>query len=116
MKKGLKLIMILIMMFPFFSVKAEEQEIEETLAPTAKSAILMEASTGEIIFEKNAHEKLAPASMTKIMTMLLIIENIERKVINWDDIVTVSENASRMGGSQILLETGEKMNFRDLFK
>lgn len=104
------------MMFPFFSVKAEEQEIEETLAPTAKSAILIEASTGEIIFEKNAHEKLAPASMTKIMTMLLIIENIERKVINWDDIVTVSENASRMGGSQILLETGEKMNVRDLFK
>ncbi len=112
MKKLLIVMIILTMVFPCSLIKAEE----ETLASTSKSAILLEASTGEIIFEKNAHEKLAPASMTKIMTMLLIIENIEKKVLDWKDIVTVSENASRMGGSQILLETGEKMNVRDLFK
>ena len=86
------------------------------LAESAKSAILIEASTGKILFEKNADEKLHPASMTKMMSMLLIIEAIEDGVINWDQVVTVSENASSMGGSQILLETGEKMSVRDLFK
>ena len=86
------------------------------LAESAKSAILIEASTGKILFEKNADEKLHPASMTKMMSMLLIIEAIKDGVINWDQVVTVSENASSMGGSQILLETGEKMSVRDLFK
>ena len=66
--------------------------------------------------KKNADEKLHPASMTKMMSMLLIVEAIEDGVINWDQVVTVSENASSMGGSQILLETGEKMSVRDLFK
>ncbi len=112
MKKILITLIILIMfVFPFYGIFAEGE-----LAPTSKSAILLEASTGEIIFEKNSHEKFAPASMTKIMTMLLIIENIEKGVIGWTDIITVSENASKMGGSQILLETGEKMSVRDLFK
>lgn len=87
-----------------------------SLATNAKSAILIEASTGEILFEKNSHEKLAPASMTKIMSMLIIVESIESGIINWDDIVTVSKNASDMGGSQILLETGEQMSISDLFK
>ena len=86
------------------------------LAESAKSAILIEASTGKILFEKNADEKLHPASMTKMMSMLLIVEAIEDGVISWDQIVTASENASSMGGSQILLETGEKMSVRDLFK
>ncbi|MDD4718686.1 MAG: D-alanyl-D-alanine carboxypeptidase [Bacilli bacterium] len=113
MKKFLLSLMIIIMLvFPFCQVMANE----EGLATTSKSAILIEASTGDIIFEKNSHEKLAPASMTKMMTMLIIIESIEKKVIGWDDVVTVSENASKMGGSQILLETGEKMSVKDLFK
>ena len=106
---------VLCLVFSFFfllNVKAEEL----TLAPNAKSAIMLEASTGEVIFEKNSHEKLHPASMTKMMSMLLILENIEKGVINWDDIVTVSSNASGMGGSQILLETGEEMSVSDLFK
>lgn len=85
-------------------------------ASNAKSAILLEPTTGEIIFEKNAHDRYAPASMTKMMSMLLIIENIEKGAIKWDDIVTVSSNASGMGGSQILLETNEKMSVKDLFK
>ncbi len=93
-----------------------EVKEDKGLAGNAKSAILIDASTGEILFEKNSHEKLAPASMTKMMSMLLILEAIENKVINWDDIITVSENASGMGGSQILLETNEKMSVHDLFK
>lgn len=86
------------------------------LAENAASAILIDASTGQILFEKNAHEKLAPASMTKIMSMLIIVESIEKGIINWDDMVTASANASGMGGSQILLETGEQMKVEDMFK
>jgi len=95
---------------------AKEQSSNISLASKAGSAILIEASTGEILFEKNANEKMAPASMTKMMSMLVIIENIEKGVIKWDDVITASENASSMGGSQILLETGEKMTVTDLFK
>ncbi len=113
MKKILTFIIItMFVITPFYQVLGDD----DVLAPSSKSALLMEVSTGEIIFQKNMHEKYAPASMTKIMTMLLIIESIESNIIRWDDVVTVSENASRMGGSQILLETGEKMNVRDLFK
>lgn len=86
------------------------------LAENAKSAILIEASTGEILFEKNADERLVPASMTKMMSMLVIIEAIENGDLKWNQEIQVSENASSMGGSQILLETGEKMSVRDLFK
>lgn len=93
-------------------VKADEIP----LAESARSAILLEADTGKVLFEKNADEKLPPASMTKLMSMLIIIEAIDHGVIKWNQNVTVSENASKMGGSQILLETGEKMTVRDLFK
>lgn len=86
------------------------------LAKTSKSAIMIEASTGKVIFEKDADLKLPPASMTKIMTMLLTMEAIDDKIIKLDDIVTVSEKASSMGGSQILLETGEQMKVEDLLK
>lgn len=86
------------------------------LAENSKSAIMLESSTGDIIYEKNIHERFNPASMTKMMSMLLIMEAIDNEVIKWDDIVTVSENASSMGGSQILLETNEKMSVEDLFK
>ena len=91
-------------------------EDETSLAENAKSAIIMEASTGDILFEKNSYEKLPPASMTKIMTMLLIKENIENGNISWDDEVTASENASSMGGSQIFLEAGEVMSVKDMVK
>ena len=111
--KKLCCLVLTIFIFCFcINVKAEDL----SLASNAKSAILLEASTGEVIFEKNSHEKLHPASMTKMMSMLLILENIEKGVINWDDIVTVSSNASSMGGSQILLETNEQMSVSDLFK
>ncbi len=111
MKKIVMVLLAILLITPNF-VKAEE----DTLIKNAKSAILIEASTGKIIYEKNAHEKLPPASMTKIASMLVIVEAIEDGVIDWDDQITVSENASSMGGSQILLETGEKMSVSDLFK
>lgn len=115
MKKIMLVVFTFLILFNFmfvFSVQADDLK----LAENAKSAILIEASTGKILFEKNADEKLHPASMTKMMSMLLIIEAIEDGVIKWDQVVQVSENASSMGGSQILLETGEKMSVRDLFK
>lgn len=100
----------------FFSVITVVKGDEVDLAKNAKSAILIEASTGEIMWEKNAHEKLAPASMTKMMSMLLVVESIDKGNLKWDQMITVSENASKMGGSQILLETGEQMSVEDLFK
>lgn len=112
MKKVFCFVLVCLMCIPLNIVKAEELK----LAENAKSAILLEPTTGEIIFEKNSHEKLHPASMTKMMSMLLIVEAIEDGVIKWDDVVTVSENAAGMGGSQILLEVGEQMTVDDLFK
>ncbi len=112
MKKLLILLTLsTLLMFPT-NTKAEELK----LAENAKSAIIIEATTGKILFEKNSDEKLVPASMTKMMSMLLIMENIENGVLKWNQKITVSENASSMGGSQILLETGEKMTVEDLFK
>ncbi len=87
-----------------------------SLADEASSVIVLEPTTGEIIYERNSHERRHPASMTKIMTMLLVVEAIEKDLIKWDDIVTVSANAASMGGSQILLETNEQMSVYDLFK
>ena len=89
---------------------------EEDLASNSKSAILLEMSTGKVLYEKNANEKLAPASMTKVMSMLLIMEAIERGDFTMDDDVVISDNASGMGGSQIFLQTGEKYKVRELLK
>ncbi len=88
----------------------------EDLAPSAKSAILIEAITGEVLYEKNADEALAPASMTKIMTLLLTMEAIEKGSIELDDMVTVSENASSMGGSQVFLEANTEYKLEDIIK
>ena len=86
------------------------------LAENAKSAILIEASTGEVLYSKNANEKLAPASMTKMMSLILIMENIENGNLKWNDVVVVSKKAASMGGSQIFLETNEMMSVEDLVK
>ncbi|BCU81680.1 D-alanyl-D-alanine carboxypeptidase DacF [Polycladomyces abyssicola] len=91
---------------------AEERE----LAPQARSAVLMDADTGTILYEKNGREKLPPASITKIMTMLLVLEALDQGKIKYDDLVRVSEHAAQMGGSQIYLEPGERMSVRDLLK
>ena len=81
-----------------------------------KSAVLMDAATGTIIYEKNAHEPLAPASVTKVMTMLLIMEAIDDGRIGWNDQVTASESAAAKGGSQIYLKVGESMSVSDMVK
>jgi len=90
--------------------------VDNTLSKHAKGAILMETSTGEVLYEYNSDKRLAPASMTKMMSLLLIMEALDNNVIKLDDKVTISKNASSMGGSQILLETGEKMSVDDLLK
>ena len=82
----------------------------------AKSALLMDIATGTVIYEQNAHEKLAPASVTKVMTMLLIMEAIDSGKIGWNDTVTVSESAAAKGGSQIYLKVGETMSVTDMLK
>lgn len=89
---------------------------EGELAVNAKSAILVEANTGTIIFEKNMNEKAAVASLTKMMSQLLILENIEKGTLKWDEVIKVSSNASGYGGTQIYLQPGEEMTVRDLMK
>lgn len=106
------LFMICCFFITFSCVYAEDNE----LSPNAKSAIIIEASTGEVIYEYNADKSMPPASMTKMMSLLLIMEAIENNVIKYSDMVTISSNASSMGGSQILLETGEEMSVDDLLK
>ncbi|WP_425431911.1 D-alanyl-D-alanine carboxypeptidase family protein [Gracilibacillus ureilyticus] len=98
----------------------ETESVSETesqdLAPNSKSAILIERDTGEVIFEKNAQNVLPPASMTKIMTMLLIMEELEGGNLSLSEKVRISEKAASMGGSQIFLEEGEEMTVDDLLK
>lgn len=89
---------------------------EDGISFNAKSVILTEASTGKTLFESNSHESLPPASVTKIMTMLLIMEAIDRGEISYDTVVTASERAKSMGGSTIFLDTNEKMSVEDLLK
>ncbi len=88
----------------------------EDLTPNSESAILLEVSTGKVVYEKNANAKLEPASMTKVMSMLLIMEAIDGNELSLDDDVVISDNASSMGGSQIFLQTGEKYKVRELLK
>lgn len=86
------------------------------LAPGARSAILMDAGTGTIIYEKNSHDKLPPASITKIMTMLLTVEALDEGRLQLTDKVRTSEYAASMGGSQIFLEPGEEMTVDEMLK
>lgn len=93
-----------------------ENTTDTSLIPSATAGILMDVSTGEIIFEKNKDEQLAVASMTKMVAQIIILEQIEKGKIKWDDVVTASANASGMGGSQIYLTTGEEMTVEDMMK
>ena len=87
-----------------------------TLDVAGKSAVLMDVATGKVLYENNAHEALPPASVTKVMTMLLIMEAIDSGKIGWDDMVTASEAAAAKGGSQIYLKVGETMSVTDMVK
>ena len=110
----MKKFLLLLLLFLLIPINITAESID--LAPNATSAIIIEASTGTVIYNKNEHEKLAPASMTKMMGLLLIMEQIEKGNLKWDEMVTASSNASSMGGSQIFLETGEQMTVEELVK
>ena len=103
------LFLIVLIMFPL-SVRGME------LIPNAKSGILIEASSGKIIYEKEKDMELSVASMTKMMAQIIILEEIEKGNIKWSDKVKVSRNAANMGGSQIYLKEGEVMSVEDLMK
>lgn len=101
---------LLLLLFIPFGVFAEEY------IPNAESGILMEVNSGKILYEKEKDKEVSVASMTKMVAQIIVLEEIESGKIHWNDIVTVSKNASDMGGSQIYLETGEKMSVEDLMK
>ena len=103
---------VLVMLGAVFTAPAQAVELDIK----GKSAFLMDAATGTVLYEKNAHEPLAPASVTKVMTMLLIMEAIDAGKIGWDDTVTASESAAAKGGSQIYLKVGETMPVSDMVK
>ena len=126
MKKLLLLFLIVILVFSFsLSTFANAEtsistQLKDRLqnAPeiSAKSAVLYEATTGTILYEKNSSEALPPASVTKIMTLLLLAQGIEDGSISLDDRVIISKNASSMGGSQVFLKEGEEMSVEELLK
>ena len=105
-------ILVLVLLLGMLPVGASAVELDVA----GKSAVLIDAATGTVLYEKNAHEKLAPASVTKVMTMLLIMEAIDSGKIGWDDMVTASETAAAKGGSQIYLKAGENMSVTDMLK
>ena len=109
MKRCMMLLLLLLALWPA-SAWAVELDLE------APSALLMEKTTGQILYAKNEHQKLEPASVTKVMTLLLTMEAIEKGAIAYDDVVTVSAYAASMGGSNVYLAEGEKITVEDLLK
>ncbi|MBU5677538.1 D-alanyl-D-alanine carboxypeptidase [Alkaliphilus sp. MSJ-5] len=105
-------LVIISLLLPAYNVSGEEQPFDIN----SKSALLMDAGTGTILYEKNIHEQLPPASVTKIMTMLLVMEAIDNNKITLNDKVVVSERASKMGGTQLYLEPGENKTVEELMK
>ena len=120
MRKGL-LVICSFLLFSFLfllPVSAEEgsDSVETELIPGAVSGVLMEVNSGKIVFAKEENKEVAVASMTKMVAQILILDAIREEKISWDDVVTVSQTAADMGGSQIYLSVGEKISIRDLFK
>lgn len=111
-KKIIPVLIVCLLLCNVTSVKAQETDV----TPNAGSAILIEASSRQVLYQKNQQEKLYPASTTKIMTMILLFEAIRNNDLSWDDTITTSTYAASMGGSQVYLEVGEKMSVKDMFK
>lgn len=109
----MKKVLLIIMSFFVLNLNALA---EEDFAPTAKSAILVDNLSGKVLYEKNADEKLAPASMTKLASMLIVMEAIDNGSLKFEDKVTISEEAANMGGSQVFLQAGEVYTVYDLLK
>ncbi len=115
--RKIKSVICLVMLFVSFMSGVCLAAGETTaLELTAESALLMEMSTGEILFEKDPTKQLAPASVTKVMTMLLIMEAIEEGKFTYDTVITVSAHAESMGGSNVYLEEGEQMTVHEMLK
>ena len=112
MKRILGMLAALALTVALLPVRIQAVELDVA----GKSAVLMDVETGTVLYEKNAHERLSPASVTKVMTMLLIMEAIDSGKIGWDDMVTASEEAAAKGGSQVYLKVGETMSVRDMVK
>lgn len=112
MKRKVALLLAMGLVFGFLPVCARGIELDVP----AKSAVLMDAATGTVLYESESHTALAPASVTKIMTLLLIMESIDEGKIRWEDTVTASETAAAKGGSQIYLKVGETMSVSDMVK
>lgn len=112
MKRGIGAVLILVLLIGLLPVGAGAAQLDIA----AKSALLMDVATGTVLYEQNSHEALAPASVTKVMTMLLIMEAIDSGRIGWDDTVTASEAAAAKGGSQVYLKVGETMSVSDMVK
>lgn len=106
-------ILLISFLIPFNSYATEENAPFDV---KSKSAVLMDAESGEILYAKNADEALPPASVTKVMTLLLVMEALDSDIIKLEDTVSVSENAASMGGSQVFLEPGEKMSVDEMLK
>ena len=116
MKRILTIVLLLSVVFCVMPMDAEAVERKETIHVAAKSAILMEATTGAVLFSQNETEALAPASVTKVMTLLLVMEAIEAKKIALTDVVRISANAASMGGSQVFMKEGEEFTVEELLK
>ena len=117
MKKTLSFVLALVFLFLMIAGNAQSSSaLEYQLEIEAKSAILMDADTGAVLYEQNADVALPPASVTKIMTLLLVMERIDEGALKWEDTITASAHAASMGGSQIFLKEGEQMTARDLIK
>ena len=112
----ISLLLAVILMF-CMSSQVFALEIKKTeMSLNAKSVVLMDAQTGTVLYSKNMNEALPPASVTKVMTLLLVFEALENGTLKYDEAVTVSENAASMGGSQVFLEPGESMSVDELIK
>ncbi len=112
MKRAVGLVLVMVLLCGVIPLGAGAVELNVA----GKSALLMDVATGTVLYENNAHEALAPASVTKVMTMLLIMEAIDSGKIAWEDMVTTSEAAAAKGGSQIYLKVGETMTVADMVK
>lgn len=105
---------VFVLLFSITNTYAQDSKAD--LIKNARSGVLMDASSGQVLFEKDKDKRVAPASMTKMVAQIIILENIENGNLSWDEKVKTSENAAGMGGSQIWLQPGEEMTVRDLMK
>jgi len=110
MKRVLSLVLILAVLLPAAYAAPAGPEV------SAASAVLMEKETGTVLYELNSHDRMEPASVTKVMTLLLIMEALENGRLRKEDVISVSAYASSMGGSQVFLEEGEQMSVHELLK